>query len=115
MRATKLILAKTRALYEFNARYHRAPRPASLADAEAIASLAAALHAGPQNAESLRRIATQAAGNLNPMAALFGGLAAQEALKACSQSLLPIRQFCFFDALEALPELPLAESGAYFD
>jgi ubiquitin-activating enzyme E1 len=38
------------------------------------------------------------------MVALFGGLVAQEVLKACSGKFHPIHQFLYFDSLESLPD-----------
>jgi len=40
---------------------------------------------------------------LRPMAALLGGIGAQEALKACTHRWSPIRQFFYFDAADCLP------------
>jgi len=45
---------------------------------------------------------------LSPMCALLGGMVGQEVLKACSGKFMPIRQFLYFDAEEALPENPPA-------
>ena len=44
-------------------------------------------------------------------AAVLGGIAAQEALKACSGKFMPIRQWFMYDVTEALPdeELPSTE------
>eukprot|EP00668_Euglena_longa_P015862 GGOE01020036.1.p1 GENE.GGOE01020036.1~~GGOE01020036.1.p1 ORF type:complete len:1011 (-),score=303.01 GGOE01020036.1:145-3156(-) len=65
---------------------------------------------GDVQEEVILRLAQTAAGNLNPMAAFFGGFAAQEVLKACSGKFSPLMQFLYFDALEALPDpLPTAE------
>lgn len=38
------------------------------------------------------------------MVAFFGGLVAQEVLKACSGKFHPIQQFLYFDSLESLPD-----------
>lgn len=51
----------------------------------------------------LRELSYQARGDLCPMAAFFGGLAAQEALKAVSGKFHPIKQWLYFDSLESLP------------
>ena len=51
----------------------------------------------------LRELSYQAQGDLNPMAAFFGGLAAQEVLKAISGKFHPIVQWLYFDSLESLP------------
>jgi ubiquitin-activating enzyme E1 len=51
----------------------------------------------------LRELSYQAQGDLSPMAAFFGGLAAQEVLKAVSGKFHPINQWLYFDSLESLP------------
>lgn len=51
----------------------------------------------------IRELSYQAQGNLSPMAAFFGGLAAQEVLKAVSGKFHPIVQWLYFDSLESLP------------
>nr|OQO25356.1 hypothetical protein B0A51_09929 [Rachicladosporium sp. CCFEE 5018] len=51
----------------------------------------------------IKELAYQAQGDLSPMAAVFGGLAAQEALKAVSGKFHPIKQWLYFDSLESLP------------
>ena len=51
----------------------------------------------------LRELSYQATGDLNPMAAFFGGIAAQEVLKAVSGKFAPIQQWMYFDSLESLP------------
>jgi ubiquitin-activating enzyme E1 len=51
----------------------------------------------------LRELSYQARGDLSPMAAFFGGLAAQEVLKSVSGKFNPIFQFLYFDSLESLP------------
>ena len=52
----------------------------------------------------IRELSYQARGDLSPMAAFFGGLAAQEVLKSVSGKFGPIIQFMYFDSLESLPE-----------
>lgn len=51
----------------------------------------------------LKELSYQATGDLNPMAAFFGGLTAQEVLKAVSGKFHPVKQFMYFDSLESLP------------
>ncbi|CAF4466924.1 unnamed protein product, partial [Adineta steineri] len=43
-------------------------------------------------------------GDLCPMQAVIGGIAAQEAMKAVTGKFMPIKQFLYFDAIECLPE-----------
>lgn len=42
-------------------------------------------------------------GNISPMNAIIGGMAAQELMKACSGKFDPLNQWFYFDALECLP------------
>ncbi|GAO13184.1 hypothetical protein UVI_02025380 [Ustilaginoidea virens] len=51
----------------------------------------------------LKELSYQARGDLSPMAASFGGIAAQEILKAVSGKFQPIQQWMYFDSLESLP------------
>ncbi|KAH7375029.1 hypothetical protein B0T11DRAFT_234402 [Plectosphaerella cucumerina] len=51
----------------------------------------------------LKELSYQARGDLNPMAAFFGGIVAQEVLKAISGKFTPIKQWLYFDSLESLP------------
>ncbi|KAJ2904461.1 hypothetical protein MKZ38_007992 [Zalerion maritima] len=51
----------------------------------------------------IKELSFQAMGDLNPMAAFFGGLTAQEVLKAVSGKFHPIQQWMYFDSLESLP------------
>lgn len=51
----------------------------------------------------LKELSYQAQGDLSPMAAFFGGITAQEILKAVSGKFHPINQWMYFDSLESLP------------
>ncbi|KAI1817512.1 putative ubiquitin-protein ligase [Poronia punctata] len=61
------------------------------------------LEIGENEEKIIRELSYQAQGDLNPMAALFGGLTAQEVLKAVSGKFNPIKQWFYFDSLESLP------------
>lgn len=52
-----------------------------------------------------------ATGELNPMAAMFGGFVGQEVVKALSGKFHPLYQWFYFDSAESMPEdiLPAAE------
>lgn len=61
-------------------------------------------------------------GHLSPLCAALGGIAAQEAIKAVSYKFMPIRQWLYLDAAEALPpaDAPLppsdvAPTGSRYD
>ncbi|KAM7169853.1 ubiquitin-like modifier-activating enzyme 7 isoform 1-T1 [Macrochelys suwanniensis] len=95
-----------RALHAFAAEMGHLPRPRAQADAERLLELARGLTAHQELLDEglVRTFAHVSAGELSPMAALLGGLAAQEVLKAASGKFLPLAQWLYFDALECLPE-----------
>ncbi|KAM6141160.1 ubiquitin-like modifier-activating enzyme 1 [Erethizon dorsatum] len=100
------------ALHEFCVQYNRQPKPHNKEDAEELIALAQdvnarALPAIQQDSldeDLIRKLAYVAAGDLAPVNAFIGGLAAQEVMKACSGKFMPIKQWLYFDALECLPE-----------
>ncbi|KAJ9501196.1 E1 ubiquitin-activating protein [Exophiala xenobiotica] len=51
----------------------------------------------------ITELSYQAQGDISPMAAFFGGLTAQEVLKAVSGKFTPVKQWLYFDSLESLP------------
>ncbi|XP_073208755.1 ubiquitin-like modifier-activating enzyme 7 isoform X1 [Lepidochelys kempii] len=95
-----------RALHAFAAEMGQLPRPRAQADAERLLELARGLTAHQELLDEglVRTFAHVSAGELSPMAALLGGLAAQEVLKAASGKFLPLEQWLYFDALECLPK-----------
>ena len=61
------------------------------------------------DAALVEKLAYTAAGEISPMAAVFGGVVGQEVVKAVSGKFHPILQWFYFDSIESLPEaLPLA-------
>ncbi|XP_043374322.1 ubiquitin-like modifier-activating enzyme 7 isoform X8 [Dermochelys coriacea] len=95
-----------RALHAFVAEMGQLPRPRAQADAKRLLELARGLTAHQELLDEglVRTFAHVSAGELSPMAALLGGLAAQEVLKAASGKFLPLAQWLYFDALECLPK-----------
>ncbi|TKA79345.1 Ubiquitin-activating enzyme E1 1 [Cryomyces minteri] len=84
------------------------PRPHNDADASEVWKLAEDLAGKAEervelDEKLLRELSYQARGDLCPMAAFFGGLAAQEVLKSVSGKFNPIKQWLYFDSLESLP------------
>ncbi|XP_006140627.1 ubiquitin-like modifier-activating enzyme 1 [Tupaia chinensis] len=100
------------ALHQFYIQYHRVPRPHNEEDATKLVALAQAVNAQALPAvqqdildeDLIRKLAYVAGGDLAPINAFIGGLAAQEVMKACSGKFMPIMQWLYFDALECLPE-----------
>lgn len=96
------------ALHAFVQTHKRLPRPFHAEDAAVLISSARAF-AKQEGIEVdldeklLTELSYQATGDLNPVAAFFGGIAAQEVLKAVSGKFHPIQQWLYFDSLESLP------------
>ncbi|KAF2240122.1 putative poly(A) RNA transport protein [Viridothelium virens] len=97
------------ALHAFAEEHRRElPRPHNASDTSEVLKIAQALASqGEENVDLDEKIITelsyQARGDLSPMAAFFGGLAAQEVLKSVSGKFHPIKQWLYFDSLESLP------------
>lgn len=94
------------ALHVFQNEMQRLPRPWNQADADKMVKLAQTL---PVNQEQLdhdliRIFAYSCAGDLSPINAFVGAVAAQEVLKAASGKFTPLDQWLYFDAYECLPE-----------
>jgi ubiquitin-activating enzyme E1 len=84
------------------------PRPHNDEDAAKVLKLAQEIAASSEEKPELdekviKELSYQARGDLSPMAAFFGGLAAQEVLKSVSGKFHPIKQWMYFDSLESLP------------
>uniref|UniRef100_A0A8C6IM49 Ubiquitin-activating enzyme E1 C-terminal domain-containing protein n=1 Tax=Melopsittacus undulatus TaxID=13146 RepID=A0A8C6IM49_MELUD len=96
--------AAFRALHAFREEQGRLPRPRALADAERVLELAwsLAMQPGALDEDVVRAFASVSAGDLCPVAAVVGAVAAQEALKAITGKFLPLDQWLYFDALECL-------------
>ena len=97
------------ALQHFADRHqNKYPRPHNDEDAKEVVQLTKAL-AKEQGVETeideklITELSYQAAGDLSPMAAFFGGMAAQEVLKSVSGKFNPVFQWLYFDSLESLP------------
>jgi len=96
------------ALNAFAQTHGRLPRPMNEEDALVVVNSAKEF-AKAEGVEVefddkvLKELSYQATGDLSPMAAFFGGLTAQEVLKAVSGKFNPVKQFMYFDSLESLP------------
>ncbi|EWC48694.1 ubiquitin-activating enzyme E1 1 [Drechslerella stenobrocha 248] len=104
------------------------PRPMNDQDAKAVLQLAGEIaktieEGAPEELDEklLTELSYQAQGYLSPMAAFFGGLTAQQVLKALSGKFTPVVQFMYFDSLESLPsstsrtEETCAPTGSRYD
>lgn len=93
------------ALHAFVRTHGRNPRPRHQGDAQEVLALARELSGGATlDEEVVLELSYQAGGDLAPVNAFIGGLAAQEVMKAVSGKFTPITQWLYFDALECLPE-----------
>lgn len=121
-----LLHAAWRALDQFKQENSRLPRPGNVADGAAFydtvvtrnrdaASAMSKFHlpeediASPTGKEFFVRFAQTAAGLISPICSVVGGVLGQEILKACSGKFMPVKQWYYFDALEALPETQPSE------
>ncbi|KAF3782429.1 Ubiquitin-activating enzyme E1 1, partial [Nymphaea thermarum] len=106
------------ALDKFISKTGRLPTAGSDEDSRRLVDMVTAMNEelsgdaklGEIDANVLQHFACGARAVLNPMAAIFGGIAGQEVVKACSGKFHPIYQFFYFDSLESLPAEPL-DSG----
>lgn len=95
------------ALHQFVAKHGAVPQPYSQDDVLNFLALARTLHGSSEealNEDLLRQFASCAAGNISPMQAVIGGIAAQEVMKACTGKFMPLFQWLYFDATECLPD-----------
>lgn len=96
-------------LHIFKEKNSRLPRPWNEEDASVLVSLVQQVNEKLSNQVEvdenlIRRLSYIADGDLCPIQAVIGGIAAQELMKACSGKFHPIVQWFYFDALECLPE-----------
>ncbi|XP_041639928.1 ubiquitin-like modifier-activating enzyme 1 [Cheilinus undulatus] len=96
------------ALHSFVKKEQRLPRPRSESDADALLATVRELNEVAQleqlDEAAVRKLSYTAQGDLAPVNAFIGGIAAQEVIKACSRKFMPLQQWFYFDALECLPE-----------
>jgi ubiquitin-activating enzyme E1 len=97
------------------------PSPGSSEDADAVVKLAATIFSSSSKAkeataaeqfnekdiEIMTKLALGAAGQLNPIAALMGGIVGQEVLKACTGKFTPLSQWLHFSFEHCLPSTPI--------
>ncbi|XP_070558786.1 ubiquitin-like modifier-activating enzyme 1 [Ptychodera flava] len=100
------------ALHEYIKKNGSPPKPGNKADAEKFIAIAKEINEkAPAAAKQesideklMTSLAFNAVGDVCAMQAVFGGVTAQEVMKACSGKFNPISQWLYFDALECLPE-----------
>ncbi|KAM9361812.1 ubiquitin-like modifier-activating enzyme 1 [Symphorus nematophorus] len=96
------------ALHNFVKKEQRLPLSWSQSDADALLDMVKELNTVAQleqlDEAAVRNLSYTARGDLAPLNAFIGGVAAQEVIKACSGKFTPLQQWLYFDALECLPE-----------
>lgn len=103
------------ALHQFQVRHQGAlPRPMNIEDANELVKLTIDLSVQEPNVfgcsetkvneKLIKELSFQARGDIPGVVAFFGGLVAQEVLKACSGKFSPLKQIMYFDSLESLPD-----------
>uniref|UniRef100_A0A7N8X056 E1 ubiquitin-activating enzyme n=1 Tax=Mastacembelus armatus TaxID=205130 RepID=A0A7N8X056_9TELE len=105
------------AIHAFQKKHNRSPAPWNQlclfqADGDELLALAKEVNSaqtGSAKVEQLdealiKKLSYVAAGDLAPINAYIGGLAAQEVMKACTGKFMPVMQWLYYDALECLAE-----------
>ncbi|CAI5766995.1 ubiquitin-like modifier-activating enzyme 7 [Podarcis lilfordi] len=95
------------ALHVFQREMKRLPRPRNQANADMMVKLAQTVSVSKEEElqeDLVRTFSYGCSGDLSPINAFIGGLAAQEVLKAASGKFTPLDQWLYFDAYECLPE-----------
>lgn len=96
------------ALSEYQHRHGQLPRPRNVSDAANFKDIVNEINEKSEfkvdsfDNDLLQNFAFNAKGNLAPMQAVIGSIAAQEVLKACSGKFSPIQQWFYFDSTECL-------------
>jgi ubiquitin-activating enzyme E1 len=96
-----------RALSEFRTKHNnQLPRPYNDQDAQEVVELAKKYVDSNTtlDEELVRTLAYGSRGNLSPMAAFLGGIAAQEVQKATSGKFTPLKQWLHFESVECVPQ-----------
>jgi len=98
------------ALHEYKKSVGMLPRPKNEVDIEKFINIAKDLNSKivakveEIDEKLLSTLASQATGDVCPMQAVIGSMAAQEVMKACSGKFMPLMQWMYFDSLESLSE-----------
>lgn len=115
------------ALDAFVAKFGRKPEPCSERDALEMINLAKLINGTASvvarceiDEDIIKKLSSTALAQLNPMAAMFGGVVGQEVVKAASGKFHPVHQWLYFDSVECLPDQALtpeevAPEGSRYD
>uniref|UniRef100_A0A8C2J7T0 E1 ubiquitin-activating enzyme n=1 Tax=Cyprinus carpio TaxID=7962 RepID=A0A8C2J7T0_CYPCA len=92
------------ALHAFEKKHSRLPKPWNQVNTFVNAAQTGSAKQEQLDQAIIKKLSCMAAGDLAPINAFIGGLAAQEVMKACTGKFMPIMQWLYFDAVECLPE-----------
>ncbi|KAL3853736.1 hypothetical protein ACJMK2_017251 [Sinanodonta woodiana] len=98
------------ALHEYKKKKGTLPRARSKQDGDEFLAIVKEINSSSEakveelDGDLMKEFAYSATGDLCPVVAVIGGIAAQEVMKACSGKFSPVFQYLYFDALECLPE-----------
>uniref|UniRef100_A0A672M2Y9 E1 ubiquitin-activating enzyme n=1 Tax=Sinocyclocheilus grahami TaxID=75366 RepID=A0A672M2Y9_SINGR len=92
------------ALHAFEKKHSRLPKPWSQVNTSVNAAQSGSAKQEQLDQAIIKKLSCLAAGDLAPINAFIGGLAAQEVMKACTGKFMPIMQWLYFDALECLSD-----------
>jgi ubiquitin-activating enzyme E1 len=110
-----------RALHAYRETFGEFPKAGSKADAKTLLDIAYRMNKESsgfkvdeeelqRNESVITNMAVCARGQVSPMCSALGGILGQEILKASSGKFMPIKQWMYMDAQEALPSPPLDEA-----
>uniref|UniRef100_A0A8C7XLE1 E1 ubiquitin-activating enzyme n=1 Tax=Oryzias sinensis TaxID=183150 RepID=A0A8C7XLE1_9TELE len=88
------------AIHTFQKKHNRLPAPWNRVNSAQTGSA----KVEELDEDLIKKVSFLAAGDLSPINAFIGGVAAQEVMKACTGKFMPIMQWLYFDALECLSE-----------
>ncbi|GMT25395.1 hypothetical protein PFISCL1PPCAC_16692 [Pristionchus fissidentatus] len=91
------------ALYAFEEKHGRSPASHSESDAQLLKAELQLPEGEEVSDDLLKMFANSARGNLVTVASVVGGIAAQEAMKAVTHHMTPLKQWLYLDAIEAVP------------
>uniref|UniRef100_A0A8C6NNC3 E1 ubiquitin-activating enzyme n=1 Tax=Nothobranchius furzeri TaxID=105023 RepID=A0A8C6NNC3_NOTFU len=91
------------AIHAFQKKHSRLPAPWSQVS-EVNSAQTGSAKVEQLNEALIKKMAYVAAGDLSPINAFIGGVAAQEVMKASTGKFMPVMQWLYFDALECLSE-----------
>lgn len=97
------------ALSDFKVNFNNLPAPWNIDDFKKLLEIAEKISQDykyeltPKDKKLIAFLSFTAQTQFNPLAAFFGGLIAQEAVKAMTGKFMPIKQIFYYDSIEVLP------------